>query len=249
VGAVATAAVRAARRRLRPVQPPSWWFDAAMVAGFVIVSVALAAAPVRRLDLAIRNLADAHRPPVGDTIAQIANRLGSGGILAGVTAALALLLAWRIRSAWPLAPVLAAFLLTGIVIQPLKLFFHRAAPHSMLPDDIEVRLFSQPGGLSYPSGHAVNTVVWYGVIALLLTALLSRTASHRTASHQITLNRTVRRWLRVAPPVIVGLAGTYLGFHWLTDMLAGICLGILIDRALARTPWPLPTADERHPQP
>lgn len=237
--AVATAAVRAARRRLRPVWPPGWWFDAAMVAGFVVVTVALATPPVRQLDLAVRDLADAHRPPAADVVAQVANRLGSGGILAGIALALAVLLGWRMRSAWPLAPVLAAFLLTGIVIQPLKLFFHRAAPHSTLPDDIEVRLFSQPGGLSYPSGHAVTPVVWYGVIVMLLAALLTANG----------LNRTVRRWLRLAPPVIVGLAGTYLGYHWLTDILAGLCLGILIDRALARTPWPLPTLYERRSQP
>jgi membrane-associated phospholipid phosphatase len=206
-----------------------------MVAGVVIVSVALAASPVRQLDLALRDLADAHRPPIADTMAQILNGLGSGGILTGITLALALLLGWRTRSAWPLAPVLAAFLLTGIVIQPLKLFFDRAAPHSTLPDDIEVRLFSQPGGLSYPSGHAVNTVVWYGVIALLLAAMFRARAG----------NSTIRRWLRWAPPVIVGLAGTYLGYHWLTDMLAGFCLGVLIDRALARTPWPSLTDRER----
>ncbi|MGE5827173.1 MAG: phosphatase PAP2 family protein [Micromonosporaceae bacterium] len=235
---MATAAVRV--RPLRPVWPSGWWFDAATLAGFVAVSAALAAPPVRRLDLAVRDLADNHRPPVADTVAQWANGLGSGGILAGVALVVALGLVWHRRSAWPLAPVLAAFLLTGIVIQPLKLLFHRAAPHSTLPDDVEVRLFSQPGGLSYPSGHAVNTVVWYGVITLLLAALLNR-----NAANPATLNPTLRWWLRLAPPVIVGLAGTYLGYHWLTDMVAGLCLGVLIDRGLARTPWPLPTPDER----
>jgi membrane-associated phospholipid phosphatase len=194
-----------------------------MVAGFAAVTAALLLEPVRRFDLAIRDLADANRTPGADVAAQWVNRLGSGGILAGTALVLALLLAWLRRSPWPVAPVIGAFLLTSIVIQPLKLIFHRAAPHSPLPDDVEVRLFSQPDGLSYPSGHAVNTIVWYGVIALLLAAWLRPVA---------------RRWLRFAPPVLVGVANVYLGYHWVTDMLAGICLGILIDRAIARTPWP-----------
>lgn len=225
------AAAPARIRELRPVRPGGWWLDGLMVAGFLAVTLALLAPPVRALDLAVRDLADAHRPPAAETVAQLVNRFGSGGILTGVALVLALLVAWRLRSVWPVAPVVAAFLLTGIVIQPLKLLGHRAAPHAILPDDVEVRLFSQPGGLSYPSGHAVNTVVWYGVIALLLAAGLR-------ATNWSPMSPTVRRWLRLAPPIAVGVASTYLGYHWLTDMIAGICLGVLIDRAIARTPWP-----------
>ncbi len=208
---------------LRPIRPNGWWLDALMVAGFAAVTAALLLDPVRQFDLAIRDLADAHRPAGAALAAQWVNGLGSGGILSGTALVLALLLAWLRRSPWPVAPVIAAFLLTGIVIQPLKLIFHRSAPHSPLPDDVEVRLFSQPDGLSYPSGHAVNTIVWYGVLALLLAAWLRPVA---------------RRWLRFAPPVLVGVANVYLGYHWVTDMLAGICLGIVIDRLIARTPWP-----------
>jgi membrane-associated phospholipid phosphatase len=221
------------RASLRRVHPDGWWLDAIMVAGFAAVTAALLLQPVRDLDLAVRDLADAHRPAGADVTAQWVNRLGSGGILAVTSMLLALLIAWRRRSPWPVAPVLTAFLLTGIVIQPLKLIFHRAAPHSPLPDEVEVRLFSQPDGLSYPSGHAVNTIVWYGVIAILLAAWLHPAA---------------RRWLRFAPPVLVAVANVYLGYHWITDMLAGICLGVLIDRLIARTPWPRlppPSAEER----
>jgi membrane-associated phospholipid phosphatase len=211
------------RFSLRPIHPNGWWLDALMVVGFAAVTAALLLEPVRQFDLAIRDLADSNRPAGADVAAQLVNRLGSGGILSGTVLVLALLLAWLCRSPWPVAPVIGAFLLTSIVIQPLKLIFHRAAPHSPLPDEVEVRLFSQPDGLSYPSGHAVNTIVWYGVIALLLAAWIRPVA---------------RRWLRFAPPVLVGVANVYLGYHWVTDMLAGICLGIVIDRLIARTPWP-----------
>ena len=201
----------------------TWWGEAGAAAGFVAVTAALALPPVRALDLAVRDLADAHRPAALETVALLANRLGSGGLLTAAAAVLALGLAGRRRSAWPLAPVVAAFVATVAVVAPVKLLLHRAAPHSPLPDAVEVRLFSQPGGLSFPSGHAVNTVVWYGILALLLAPWLSDTA---------------RRWLRWAPPAVVTLTGTYLGHHWLSDMAAGILLGVLLDRLLRRLPGP-----------
>jgi membrane-associated phospholipid phosphatase len=209
------------------VWPGGWWPDLALVAGFVAVSVALASPAVRRVDLAVRDAADTHRPALAHRIAGGLNYLGSGGTLTVIALVVALVLAWRRRTPWPVAPVLAAFLLTGVVIQPLKLFFHRAAPHSPLPDQVEVRLFSQDGGLSYPSGHAVNIIVWYGVLVLLLAPALSP---------------GLRRWARIVPVVVVGVTATYLGYHWLTDMVAGLFLGLLIDRAIARTPWPGPPA-------
>jgi membrane-associated phospholipid phosphatase len=187
------------------------------------VTGALALPATRSLDLAVRDLADAHRPPAAEAVALLANRLGSGGPLTVAAALIALALAWRHRTAWPVVPVLTAFLATVAVLQPVKLAFHRAAPHSPLPDDVEVRLFSQPGGLSYPSGHGVNTIVWYGVICLLLAPWLGA---------------TTKRVLRTVPPVVVTVTAIYLGHHWLTDMAAGILLGVLIDRTLARVPWP-----------
>jgi membrane-associated phospholipid phosphatase len=71
------------------------------------------------------------------------------------------------------------------------------------------------------------------------------------------LSLGARRFVRWLPPVVVGVTATYLGHHWLTDMAAGICLGVLIARALARVPWPAlggpPRAGHpptpRHPRP
>jgi membrane-associated phospholipid phosphatase len=136
--------------------------------------------------------------------------------------------------------VVAAFLLTGVVIESLKLLLDRPAPHAPLPDHVAVRLFapdaemsgaatmSRPAtsldAMSFPSGHAVNTVVWYGVIALLLAPWLSRTANV---------------WLRATPPVVVTVAGTYLGYHWLTDMVAGLALGVPLAHAVTGIRWPI----------
>jgi membrane-associated phospholipid phosphatase len=51
--------------------------------------------------------------------------------------------------------------------------------------------------------------------------------------------------VRVLPPLIVLCTTTYLGWHWLTDSIAGLLLGLLLSRLLSRVPWdgvPLPAA-------
>ena len=45
------------------------------------------------------------------------------------------------------------------------------------------------------------------------------------------------RWVRVAPPVIVLCTTTYLSHHWITDGLAALALGLLLDRIIHRVDW------------
>jgi hypothetical protein len=78
--------------------------------------------------------------------------------------------------------------------------------------------------MSYPSGHVANALVWYGVIALLLGAL-------------VTVPPRVHLAIRLVPPVIVFCTTTYLSFHWLTDSIAGLFLGLILTRLMARVPW------------
>jgi membrane-associated phospholipid phosphatase len=54
--------------------------------------------------------------------------------------------------------------------------------------------------------------------------------------------------VRVLPPVVVFCVTTYLGFHWITDSIAGLLLGLVLDRLLVRVPWAdLPWVDRRLP--
>ena len=49
--------------------------------------------------------------------------------------------------------------------------------------------------------------------------------------------------IRVVPPTVVFCTTTFLAFHWLTDSLAGLLLGLVLTRLMARVPWdaiPLP---------
>jgi membrane-associated phospholipid phosphatase len=201
-----------------------WLPDAVLVALLAALTAAVAAGLTHGLDLAIRDWADAHRPTPAYVIARGLNFLGQGSPLAIVAAALAVLLAWRVHSVRPVLPVLTAYVLLAATVGPMKLLTDRAAPHR--PPGTAHREEFLSGGMSYPSGHTANTVVWYGVLVLLLGALAPA-----------ALRPAARLALRLGPPAIVAVVTTYLGFHWITDTVAGLLAGLLLDRLLRRIDW------------
>jgi membrane-associated phospholipid phosphatase len=210
--------------RPQPVRPAGWWLDLLLLAAFAGLTALLAAGVLLDLDDAVSDWCVENRATVAYWLARAFNFLGNGGPLTLICLVIAVGLAVRGRTVRPVLPVAAAFLLTGFAILPLKLWTDRAAPNSTLPDAVELFNNLPPGeyGRSYPSGHMVNTIIWYGVLALLLAPWLSA---------------AVRRWLRFAPPAIVFVTTVYLNFHWLTDSVAGLFLGVVLERLIMRAPW------------
>jgi membrane-associated phospholipid phosphatase len=89
----------------------------------------------------------------------------------------------------------------------MKLFFHRARPElawaDVLPD------------FSFPSGHSMNSMVFYLSLALVVWRL--RGARWGMAA-------TV---LAVVLAVLIGLSRIYLGYHYLTDVVGGFSAAII----------------------
>jgi membrane-associated phospholipid phosphatase len=215
-------------------RPRSWWPDLCFAGAFVLLTVLLATGRLLGLDAALADWADAHRPAPLYWTARVLNYLGQGGqVLMPVAILLAAAVVWRSRSIRPLLLFAAAFVLTYVTIGPLKIWLQRAAPAFTGPD--RTHLFNDAAvgslGMSYPSGHVANALVWYGVIAVLLGALTGGLSPRTLVA------------LRVLPPVIVFCTTTYLSFHWITDSIAGLFLGLVLTRLMARVPWdtlPLP---------
>ncbi len=131
-------------------------------------------------------------------------------------------------------PFIAAFVLTYVTIGPLKIWADRAAPTFDGPDKAVMfnPYASGVKAMSYPSGHLGNSLVWYAVLALLIAALLRR---------PLRTGETVA--FRIVPVVIVFCTTIYTGFHWLTDSVAGVLIGLVLARLIERIPWdavPLP---------
>lgn len=221
--------------------PGGWWFDLLLLAGLAGLTLALANNHLYGVDQAVRQWSDDNRPEVVYWIARVFNYLGQGGwLLTPLAAILGIATALRARSIRPVLVVAAAFVATYVTIGPFKLWTDRAAPSSKtLPPEESVKIFNHgldEYSMSYPSGHVANAIIWYGVIALLLVSLL-RTLGRPHPPAGLA-------WaIRIAPPAIVFVTTTYLSFHWITDSVAGVLLGLFVDRVLARIPWddlPLP---------
>jgi membrane-associated phospholipid phosphatase len=224
---------------MREVRPRGWWFDLVLLGGFAALTVALAGGHLLTLDVQVADWLSSHRPAPVYWVLRVLNYLGQGGqVLMPITIVLAGLVAWRRRSVRPLLAFAGVFVLTYVTIGPLKIWLDRAAP-AFTGADREI-LFNPaadgPLAMSYPSGHVANALAWYGVIAVLLGALL-RSLDKPALSPRAYLA------LRVLPPAIVFVTTTWLAFHWITDSVAGLLLGLILTRLLTRIPWdsiPLP---------
>ncbi|GLZ76925.1 hypothetical protein Afil01_17320 [Actinorhabdospora filicis] len=234
----------------RPYAPrPRWWVDVAavlfclaFVAGLMLLLSEVTWAV--RMDVAIRDWVDSHRPAPMFWLARILNFLGQGTPLAVLTGLAAAYLAYRKKTIRPLVVFVAAYFAVGGVIGPIKLWTDRYAPHTLpgteklgppYPTVEQSDFFQFDKAMSFPSGHTVNAVVWYALLLAFLVPLFPKLDRYRL-------------WIRLVPPVIVTWSMTYLAFHWFTDVLAGLALGIIIERVFFRLPWervPLPARLER----
>lgn len=144
--------------------------------------------------------------------------------LVAMSAALAVFLFVKGRASWILWLVLTVQ--GGQVLNALvKEAFHRARPHWDEPI-VHVATYS------FPSGHACGATVFWGFACVLAWAWPAPPA--------------VRRTIAIVAPVMVALTAfsrVYLGAHYTSDVLAGICEGVAWVSVSA---WVLRAQIEKH---
>jgi undecaprenyl-diphosphatase len=184
-----------------------WWLLAslAVAVGALVVFAWLAdqilEGQTRHFDLYVRLWAHHFAAPGLPRAMAIISRLGSALFLVVATALLVLrflLMRWRRAAVW------LALAMAGAVVLDLtlKLAFRRPRP---------VAFFGvAPDSYSFPSGHALASMCFYGVLAGLLTA--------RVRSPRLR----VLLWLAAALLIgVIGFSRIYLGVHYPTDVVAG----------------------------
>lgn len=116
---------------------------------------------------------------------------------------------WRTRSLESLLRWLVALVLVAAVVYAFKETVVRAAPSAPAGKPVPTN--------SYPSGHVANAVVIWGTVAWC------------AARAQVArwLQRTLRI-LAILGPIAVIVGMTLLDYHWMSDFLAGLCIGVIL---------------------
>jgi membrane-associated phospholipid phosphatase len=180
------------------------------VAAFALLAQAyVVGSPTVQVDTWVANELHANLVPSATTAFSAVTTLGSTPVLALVagTAAAYLVTRGRARDATLLPAVLVvAQLLTWM----LKATFER--PRPSFDDPV-----ATAGWFSFPSGHALSSLVLYGALAYVFADRL-RPPRARVAG-------LVAAGLLVAA---IGFSRLYLGVHYLTDVLAGYSAGLAL---------------------
>lgn len=125
----------------------------------------------------------------------------------GLAAAAAFLL-----RGWRRGAVLVVVTLAGAAVLDLglKALFARARPEGFFD------YYPAPTSFSFPSGHALFAVCFFGGIAVLL--------SHRLRGR---LAQALVWALALVLIVLIGVSRVYLGVHYPTDVVGGFAVGIV----------------------
>jgi undecaprenyl-diphosphatase len=180
---------------------------AAGLLGFVALAVLYEREPLASIDTDVAKWVASDLPGWVEWLARPLSWLGGWIGLTALGVAAAVLLV-RERAWLDLAFFAAAYLGSQLVVALLKEWFDRPRPDigSAVP---------LPESASFPSGHATAGVASLGALAVL--------AAERLAS------RRARAWLWAAVVVLglaIGLSRIALNVHFVTDVLAGWCLGL-----------------------
>jgi undecaprenyl-diphosphatase len=192
------------------------------VALFAWLAVRVAADTPIWFDAGIRDFIHSHATPALTSLMRFVTALGEQGPLVVLTAiAVAALLAarWRRAAGSFVVTMVGAFWLD----MELKLLFHRPRPITFFETP-------EPASYSFPSGHALFSICFWGVLAAVVTARV-RSLAARIAIWAVA----------GAAMSLLGLSRIYLGVHYPSDVLAGYAAALVwvaavawVDRLLLR---------------
>jgi len=193
-------------------RPPWWVLVLSAIVAVWITADLLAGGWLEAVDLRVSSVVSAWDLRDSDAYWPIwvFTQAGGRGFILIVLAGLVGYLAVRRRTLTPLVRVLIALALLTAVVYGFKWGTGRTAP--AYPGS-----YFHRDGASYPSGHVANAVLMWGVA--------------RWQAVEFGLPAKVQRaaWLlSVLGPVSTGVAMVALDFHWVTDAVVGLAVGLLL---------------------
>jgi membrane-associated phospholipid phosphatase len=164
--------------------------------------------PLVQFDLTIANVIYRHATPMGVAVARGVSLLGSPGFIAAWGLVVVGLLLVRRRDLL-LGGWVAALAGGGLLDFALKRVFHRTRPTWDVP-------LLTALGWSFPSGHAMGSLVAYGMLAYLLV--------RQTHRRRQQLGIIACATLLI---VLIGLSRMCLGIHYFSDVIGGYAAGVV----------------------
>jgi undecaprenyl-diphosphatase len=149
------------------------------------------------------------------SIARFITSFGVLGVLLPVAVVVGVLVWVRSRSVTAAIAPWLSVVVCGHIVSVLKKSTDIARP----PVEFQVAQIRNP---SFPSGHAANTTAL--IVSVVLVAWCVAEVSRRT-----------KMWVSISGAVIVtamGLTRLVLNVHWLSDVLAGWCIGTAVGLAI-----------------
>lgn len=194
------------------------------LAAALLAVILLAIGPLQELDLFLaKRWLYRWEPSLLPFAQNVLDRLASQIVCVPVLAAVAIVLARRRRSWRPLIIAGAAEACFALGIGAMKVFFARGVTYDRDPSFFEAGLLEMgTTGISFPSGHASESILIYGTAVYLI--------AHYSGASQ----RLVRglRWAVAAIAVISVATSFLIGWHWMSDLVGGLIAGGLFLRLL-----------------
>jgi membrane-associated phospholipid phosphatase len=155
--------------------------------------------------------------------------LGLRGLTATVLIIAASFIAYKFKTWRPLNLAFLSLILLNLVVGTFKLFLGRTKPR----DGFDLL---HAGGMSYPSGHASNAVLSWGILAYLIYryAKVDRYQGRLASAGVVTISLTV---------CIVSLIRHT---HWFTDLLGGLFIGSALLVAVIAVDRYVPSKSQLH---
>lgn len=179
---------------------------AASLAGFAWLAEEMLEGDTRRFDDVVRTAVHGFAAPGLTHVMQVLSFLGSVAVTIALTFLAAIVLYYfHLRRATVFLGVIMAG--AGVLDFVLKQAFHRTRPIPYFGSD--------PASYSFPSGHALGALCFYGALAIILSIPAKRVA------------RLLIWTVAVLLVAGIGLSRIYLGVHYPSDVLAGYSAAIV----------------------
>lgn len=191
-------------------KPSKLIYCISLILAFILLAIFVGNNPVNNFDVCISHFVQQFHGPQLDKVMILISAFGNLVVASAcvvITALLFFFFKYKREAAF-----IIAISLTGLVTFSLKHLFSRPRP-----TEEHVTLIETYKNHSFPSGHTLSYVVFFGFLILLMRNLKSIPA----------MLRSTITGFSIVMFVIGPISRIYLGAHWFTDILGGMLIGLL----------------------